>query len=142
MAPPSASATRRTRWIQGSIIAASAVTIIWATVTIAERSTRPASLTTPVVTTSHLVITSTVLLEPAPAPVEASSPAERPVPGVAASTTEAPSATPAAAVPTTVTYENCAEVWADIGGPIHRGDPGYNSELDSDHDGTGCEHKP
>lgn len=133
---PSASARHRTRWIQGSIIAASAVVIIAATVNIAERSARPTGQT------PLPVVPSTRILESSTAPTEQPSPAEQPVPVVASATVEAPPTTTAAAVPVIVTYENCAAVWAALGGPIHRGDPGYNSELDTDDDGTGCEHRP
>ena len=143
MAPPSASATRRTRWIQGSIIGVSAVIIIVATVHIAGRSTRPRDQTTPVVTTTHLVITSTLVVEPtAAAVIEQPAPAEQPVPLVAPATVEAPPVTTAAAPPVIVTYANCAAVWAALGGPIQRGEPGYDETLDGNRDGVGCEQRP
>lgn len=53
-----------------------------------------------------------------------------------------PTSTNRATVPAVVAYENCAAVWASLGGPIHRGDPGYNSDLDTDGDGIGCEQRP
>ena len=38
-----------------------------------------------------------------------------------------------------VYYENCDAVRAAGADPIHVGDPGYESHLDRDGDGTGCE---
>lgn len=135
MAPPSASAKRRTRWIQGVIIAASAIIIGAATVNLAGRGSRPTGQTQPAVTTS------TVLSVTAAPPIQQPAPAEQPNPVLAPATVEPPP-TPTAAQPVTVTYENCTAVWAAIGGPIHRGDPGYSSDLDRDDDGTGCEQDP
>ncbi|OFT77200.1 hypothetical protein HMPREF3104_02850 [Corynebacterium sp. HMSC30G07] len=39
-------------------------------------------------------------------------------------------------------YRNCRAVWDAIGGPIHAGQPGYDSHLDRDGDGVGCEKDP
>ena len=39
-------------------------------------------------------------------------------------------------------YRNCRAVWDAIGGPIHAGQPGYDSHLDRDGDGVGCENDP
>ena len=39
-------------------------------------------------------------------------------------------------------YPNCAAVWADGKGPIHKGDPDFHDDLDADHDGVGCEQRP
>ncbi|WP_225432899.1 excalibur calcium-binding domain-containing protein [Bifidobacterium saimiriisciurei] len=39
-------------------------------------------------------------------------------------------------------YKNCKEVWNAIGRPLHRGEPGYSTDLDSDHDGIACETRP
>lgn len=39
-------------------------------------------------------------------------------------------------------YQNCADVWADRGGPIYRGDPDFLDKLDADGDGVGCEEQP
>ncbi|MEV0091261.1 excalibur calcium-binding domain-containing protein [Streptomyces sp. NPDC050738] len=36
-------------------------------------------------------------------------------------------------------YKNCDAVRAANAAPIHRGDPGYDSHLDRDGDGVGCE---
>ena len=140
---PSASARRRTRWIQGSIIATSAVVIIWATANIAGRATQPTGQTTPpVVTTALVIVTTTPEFGQPDAPADLPTTAEPPVPVVAPATVEAPPTTTAPAQPVLVTYENCAAVWAAIDGPIHRGDPGYSFDLDRDRDGTGCENKP
>jgi excalibur calcium-binding domain-containing protein/uncharacterized protein DUF1524 len=36
-------------------------------------------------------------------------------------------------------FENCDAARAARAAPVHRGDPGYSSQLDRDGDGTGCE---
>ena len=36
-------------------------------------------------------------------------------------------------------YANCAAARSAGAAPVHRGEPGYSSALDRDHDGTGCE---
>ena len=36
-------------------------------------------------------------------------------------------------------YQNCADVWADRGTSIHRGDPDFRDKFDADGDGVGCE---
>lgn len=74
---------------------------------------------------------------PEPAPAEAPAPVVEPPP--APETTEAP---PPADEPANVYYKNCAAVWAAGAAPIHRGDPGYDSHLDGDNDGVGCEKPP
>jgi hypothetical protein len=52
----------------------------------------------------------------------------------------APQPAPVPAPPAGVTYyANCDAVRAAGAAPIHRGDPGYASELDRDGDGIGCE---
>jgi hypothetical protein len=38
-----------------------------------------------------------------------------------------------------VYYKNCDAAWAAGAAPIHRGEPGYRSELDHDKDGTACD---
>lgn len=43
---------------------------------------------------------------------------------------------------TTVVYPNCAAVWAAIGRPLNRGEPGYAPYLDADGDGVACEDNP
>jgi hypothetical protein len=58
-----------------------------------------------------------------------------------APTTE-PSPTPSRPRPcttTTVVYKNCAEVRAAGKAPLHRGDPGYSTELDRNGDGVACD---
>lgn len=49
---------------------------------------------------------------------------------------------PAPAPSNQVYYSNCAAVWNALGGPIHRGQPGYRSTHDQDGDGVGCERDP
>ncbi|WP_314909718.1 excalibur calcium-binding domain-containing protein [Rothia mucilaginosa] len=39
-------------------------------------------------------------------------------------------------------YPNCADVWADRGGPIYKGDPDFLEKFDADGDGIGCELHP
>ena len=43
---------------------------------------------------------------------------------------------------TSTYYRSCRAVWDAIGGPIHAGQPGYDSHLDRDGDGVGCEKDP
>ena len=42
----------------------------------------------------------------------------------------------------TYKYQNCADVWADRGTSIHRGDPDFREKFDADGDGIGCELRP
>jgi hypothetical protein len=81
----------------------------------------------------------------APATTRAPSPSV--TPSLSKSPTQAPEPSPTpssvprtseAAVPETY-YENCAAVRAAGAAPIHRGDPGYSSDLDRDGDGIACE---
>ncbi len=39
-------------------------------------------------------------------------------------------------------YKNCADVWADRGGPIYKGDPDFREKFDADGDGKGCDEDP
>ena len=39
-------------------------------------------------------------------------------------------------------YQNCADVWADRGGPIYKGDPDFREKFDADGDGKGCDKQP
>lgn len=143
MSSPTATARRRTRWIQGSIIVPSAVVVVFAVTTIATRGAKPTDETPPSavprIQTSFAessIPASPSVDEVVEQPVVAPLPLEQPV------TVEAPASTSMAPVPAVVTYENCAAVWASLGHPIHRGDPGYNSDLDTDGDGIGCEQQP
>ena len=43
------------------------------------------------------------------------------------------------AVERSVTYSGCNEVRAAGKAPLHRGEPGYRSNMDGDGDGTACE---
>ena len=42
----------------------------------------------------------------------------------------------------TYKYQNCADVWADRGGPIYKGDPEFREKFDADGDDEGCEEQP
>lgn len=85
----------------------------------------PPPTTTPPTTTP----TTTVPYVPEPAPVYIAEPEPEYVPPAPA----------AAAVPSYVSYANCAAVRAAGAAPIYAGDPGYSSKLDRDGDGVGCE---
>lgn len=69
---------------------------------------------------------------------------------LAPTTTETPAYTPPPEPPYTppavvepdapsIYYASCAAVRAAGAAPIHRGDPGYSSDLDRDGDGVACE---
>lgn len=139
MASPSASTMRRTRWVQGVIIAPSAVVIVVAGAHLLGRDGKPSSETQPSPVPS--ITTAFSASSEPPIPTVNPPPAEQPVPvAVPATTVEAPAAaTPA---PVNITYENCTAVWDAIGRPINSGEPGFNEELDSNHNGIGCEQDP
>lgn len=42
----------------------------------------------------------------------------------------------------TYKYQNCADVWADRGTSIFKGDPDFREKFDADGDGEGCEEQP
>lgn len=63
------------------------------------------------------------------------------VPPTVPRTVPVQTAPPATAAPS-VFYANCTEVWARLGHPLYRGQPGYSSDLDRDGDGVACETKP
>lgn len=73
-----------------------------------------------------------------------SSPAVAPTtPMPVASESTAPTATPEpTATPAGVYYKDCNAVWAALGRPIFKEDPGYRIGLDWDGDGIGCEDNP
>ena len=59
-------------------------------------------------------------------------------------TTTVPPATPptwptTSPPPTSISFRSCDEARAAGAAPLHRGDPGYRSDLDRDGDGTACE---
>lgn len=130
---------RRTRWIQGVIIAPSAVVIVLAGANLLGRDGKPSSETPPSPVPS--ITTAFSASSEPPSPTVDPPPAEQPVPVVVPATTvEAPAAaTPA---PANVTYKNCRAVWDAIDEPIDPGDPGYSSEMDKDGGGTACEEDP
>ncbi|MET9697802.1 excalibur calcium-binding domain-containing protein [Streptomyces sp. NPDC006529] len=65
-----------------------------------------------------------------PSPADPVTPAEpSPATTSAAPATEAPNAY----------YRRCADARAAGAAPLHRGEPGYRSELDRDGDGVACE---
>jgi hypothetical protein len=50
--------------------------------------------------------------------------------------------TPAAAWAKSTYYKDCPDAYAEGVSHIKRGDPLYHDDLDSDHDGVGCESPP
>jgi hypothetical protein len=91
-------------------------------------------------------VTPATTQPPATTTVAAAQPFSAPAQSTA--TTKAPPVTqaPVAQPPTTQAsppsgtyYENCTAARAAGAAPVHIGDPGYGSHLDSDHDGIGCE---
>jgi len=104
-----------------------------------------ATLTTgsqPTTTTPTRAISlTTSAAAPAPAPIPvapASTTVALAVPPQPAAPAPLPSTTPPAPTPI-VYYANCAAVRAVGAAPLHRGDPGYRSQLDRDNDGIACE---
>jgi hypothetical protein len=63
----------------------------------------------------------------------------KPVPTTAGKGTYLPPTQPAAQQPQAPYYANCDDARAQGKAPVHSTDPGYRPELDSDHDGIGCE---
>ncbi|WP_018686997.1 excalibur calcium-binding domain-containing protein [Actinokineospora enzanensis] len=79
-------------------------------------------------TTTPRPTTTAATTAPAPPPVEPDVPTpDLPDPG-----TDVPP-------PAEVYYKNCAAAKAAGAAPIHRGQPGYRSQLDGDGDGTACD---
>ncbi|MDO5670544.1 MAG: excalibur calcium-binding domain-containing protein [Corynebacterium sp.] len=70
---------------------------------------------------------------PAPAPAPALAPAPAPVRAVA------PAPAPVQNAPM---YRNCTDVWNRLGRPIRSHEAGFQSKLDRDGDGVGCERDP
>lgn len=66
-------------------------------------------------------------------PVQQAPAPEVPAPQVPAAPVQQEPARPS------VYYKNCDAVRAAGAAPLHRGDPGYRSELDRDGDGIACE---
>ena len=64
--------------------------------------------------------------------VDPAPPARTPAP-------PAPKTTPPPAPPADVYYANCTAAKAAGAAPLYRGQPGYRSALDRDHDGVACE---
>lgn len=112
-------------------------------------------------------VTIKVAEQPAPAPSEESTPApsENPTPAPTAEPTTEPSAEasesasseatkpaeeqksdeatqPSAKDEKTYKYQNCADVWADRGTSIFKGDPDFREKFDADGDDEGCEEQP
>lgn len=102
------------------------------TATVAPTTTAPTTTLAPAPETVTVYApppTTTVPYVPEPAPVYIAEPEPEYVPPAPA----------AAAVPSYVSYANCAAVRAAGAAPIYAGDPGYSSKLDRDGDGVGCE---
>ena len=96
---------------------------------LAERSPtstpEPAETRTPAEPTATLATSPTLEPTPTPAPTVVPTPP--------------PTATTTAAAAAIVVYKNCAEVRAAGKAPLHRGEPGYSTELDHNGDGVACE---
>ena len=123
----------------------------------AASTTPPETTSTPVPTTAGpaataapdapttMAVPTTTTAPPTTVPVAAPPTTEAPTtaaPTVPASTAPAstkPPVTPPAVV--NVSYKNCDEVRAAGKAPLHKGEPGYSSKLDSDGDGVACEKK-
>ncbi|WP_328520120.1 excalibur calcium-binding domain-containing protein [Kribbella sp. NBC_00359] len=78
--------------------------------------------------------TPTQTPSPTPTPTQPSEPAPTLTESVPTTEPAAPQVTT-----TTVVYKNCAEVRAAGKAPLHRGDPGYSTELDRNGDGVACD---
>lgn len=112
-------------------------------------------------------VTIKVAEQPAPAPSEESTPApsENPTPAPTAEPTTEPSAEASESASSEATkpaeeqksdqasdssakdektykYQNCADVWADRGTSIFKGDPDFREKFDADGDDEGCEEQP
>jgi hypothetical protein len=87
------------------------------------------------------VCAGTMTLDAARAEMAAYAAAEQGLPAgaVPATTTSQSTATPAVPQTGSTYYANCAAVRAAGKAPLHRGEPGYRSELDGDGDGVACE---
>ena len=95
--------------------------------------------------------TPTTPNKPAPSPQKSQTPAAPSRPAPPPQNTKAPAHPPPPPTkpgPTTpptggnaVYYKNCAAARAAGAAPIHRGQPGYRSELDRDNDGVACERR-
>lgn len=87
---------------------------------------------------------------PSPSPMDATVPVTLPPIVITTTTTHAPKPTTHAPQPKPTTkkpptnayYKNCTAAWAAGAAPLHRGEPGYRSALDRDHDGVACEDRP
>jgi hypothetical protein len=110
------------------------------TTTAAQESAQPRPTVTVTVTaapgpapepTATVTVTATAAATPRPVAKPASPP---PKPTPKRATTPAPEEPPASAF-----YENCAAARAAGAAPLYRGEPGYRSALDRDHDGMACE---
>ncbi|MGY2089115.1 excalibur calcium-binding domain-containing protein [Nocardia gipuzkoensis] len=115
-----------------------------------ETTTRPSNTPAPATQTTAVSTapTATTTVEqpapqpfvPAPAPTPAPSPSAEPAPPPA----PVPAPTPAPVPPrppssASVFYPDCDAARAAGAAPLHRGEPGYRPQLDSDHDGVACE---
>lgn len=75
-----------------------------------------------------------------PVPADSGAPVISPVaPNVPDRAPEPPAPTSNGGKQGSVWYENCDAARAAGAAPLHRGDPGYDSHLDRDNDGTGCD---
>lgn len=81
------------------------------------------------------------VIEPATTPPAVRRPAIAATKPTPRRTTKRPTPRPTTREPESpnVYYANCSEVRAAGAAPLHRGEPGYRSGLDRDHDGVACE---
>lgn len=95
---------------------------------VASETPAPVATETPAVEEAPVKVQNAAAAETAPAPQTSAPAAEETV----------PAAEPLVAG-NAVAYQNCADVRDRLGRPIHRGEEGYESKLDRDGDGIGCE---
>ncbi|MEV6388455.1 excalibur calcium-binding domain-containing protein [Nocardia xishanensis] len=109
----------------------------------ATTATTTPSTTTVTTTPPPTTLGAPTTAETTPAPFVPQPPVLPTTPQVAVPTPQAarPPAPPAPPEPqqSSVYYRNCAAAKAAGAAPLHRGEPGYRSELDRDGDGIACE---
>jgi hypothetical protein len=84
-------------------------------------------------------VLSTCPTQPLPGGVVAHAPAPAPALAPRPAPAPAPAPRPAPAPVSGVVYANCTAARAAGVTPLHRGEPGYSTKLDRDHDGIACE---
>lgn len=102
------------------------------------KAPRPLASAEPLPTWRTDVIPDVTAPDPA---IPATTPAPGPTPKVTKRPTKKPTpkVTKTTKKPPAPYYKNCTAVRAAGAAPLYRGDPGYRSGLDRDHDGQACE---